>query len=418
MKQKIELLAPAGNFEKLEIAVHYGADAVYLAGKDFSLRNFSDNFSINELENAVKFTKEHGVKLYIACNIYSRNNEQNDIASFLEKIGLINPDAIIISDPGILLMAKKIIPHINIHLSTQANTTNYNTVKFWETFGIKRINTARELSISEITEIAQKCNMEIETFIHGAMCISYSGRCLLSSFLLERDGNRGLCAHPCRWKYSVVEEQRPGEYMPLLEDKRGSYIFHSKDLCTIEHIPALINAGINSFKIEGRMKGINYLATTVKIYREAIDSYFADSENYTVKPEWIEEISHINHRNYCTGFYFNNPNKIISDNPPSDQTPTNQTTPNYSSPNPGTLHQFIGKITENISKGTAKVEVRNKIKIDDNIEVLEKKGPATLEKIISMTDLNGNPCTEANPNSTVIIKTKGNYQTNDLLRKR
>ena len=406
-QKKIELLAPVGNFEKLEIAIHYGADAVYLAGKDFSLRNFSDNFSIAELENAVKFANKKNVKIYLACNVYSRNHEQNDITDFLEQIGRINPDAVIISDPGILLLSKKIIPHINIHLSTQSNTTNYNAVKFWEQFGIKRINTARELSVSEITEISKKSTVEIETFIHGAMCISYSGRCLLSSFLLNRDGNRGLCAHPCRWKYYVVEEQRPGEYMPLLEDERGSYIFHSKDLCTIEHIPELINSGIDSFKIEGRMKGIHYLATTVKVYRKAIDSYLNNPQKYIMKQEWLKEISQINHRNYCTGFYFDNIKQNISD----------EITPNYSSPKASMLHQFVGKIIENKGMGIAVVEVRNKITIRDNIEIMKKNGDAKQEKIIQMTDIKGNHCTEANPNSIIIIKTNGNYQPNDLLRK-
>ena len=261
---KPELLAPADNFEKLEIAIHYGADAVYLAGKNFSLRNFSENFSKAELFAAVKLAHHHGLKVYLACNIYSRTHEEADIRSFLSKAGEIAPDALIISDPGIILMAGEIIPHIPLHLSTQANTTNLSAVKFWHKLGVKRVNLARELSLTEIKNIVDYSPIEIETFVHGAMCISYSGRCLLSNFLNNRDSNQGLCSHPCRWQYAVVEKMRPGQYHPFLEDKRGSYIFNSKDLCMIENIPALIQAGISSLKVEGRMKGIYYLASVLK----------------------------------------------------------------------------------------------------------------------------------------------------------
>ena len=254
---KPELLAPAGNFEKLKIAIHYGADAVYLAGKEFSLRNFSGNFSEKELFDAVEYAHEKKKKVYLALNIYSRNDEQKEILQLLKRIKKINPDAVIISDPGIILMARQIIPDIDIHLSTQSNTTNYNTAQFWKNMGIKRVNLARELSLVEINGIASKSIIETEIFIHGAMCISYSGRCLLSSFYTLRDSNRGLCSHPCRWRYSVVEEMRPDEYYPLAEDKRGSYIFNSKDLCMVQHIPEIINTGVTSLKIEGRMKGAN-----------------------------------------------------------------------------------------------------------------------------------------------------------------
>ncbi len=287
---KPELLAPAGNFEKLEIAIHYGADAVYLAGKDFSLRNFSGNFTDTELVDAVTLAHQHNVKAYLACNIYSRNHEQKQLEAFLTKTGRINPDAIILSDPGIIHLAKKIVPDVDIHLSTQANTTNLNAARFWQGMGIKRVNLARELSINEIKEISSDCEIETETFIHGAMCVSYSGRCLLSSFLSGRDSNRGLCSHPCRWKYSVVEELRPNEYHSLMEDDRGSYIFNSKDLCMIRHIPDLIDANIASLKIEGRMKGINYLASVVKTYRTAIDAYVNAPDTYETNPEWLAEL--------------------------------------------------------------------------------------------------------------------------------
>ena len=240
-------------------------------GKDFSLRNFSGNFTDPELFKAVQTAHDANVKIYLACNIYSRNHEQSKIKEFLEKIGRIRPDAIIISDPGIIMLAQEIIPNIDIHLSTQANTTNYNTALFWQKLGVKRVNLARELSLDEIDEITQNIQIETETFIHGAMCISYSGRCLLSNVLSNRDSNRGLCSHPCRWKYAVVEELRPNEFHPLMEDSRGSYIFNSRDLCMIDHIPALMDAQISSLKIEGRMKGINYLASVVKTYRNAIE---------------------------------------------------------------------------------------------------------------------------------------------------
>jgi len=282
-KKKVELLAPAGNFEKLEIAIHYGADAVYLAGKTFSLRSFSENFTFDKLQQAVKFAQRQGVKAYVTCNIYPRNHEQKALAEYLNILGDIGPDAVIVTDPGALMMASKIIPHISLHLSTQANTTNYQSALFWQRLGIKRINVARELSLTEINEMAQRCDLEVEAFVHGAMCISYSGRCLLSNFMVNRDSNHGECAHPCRWKYAVVEEHRPGQYLPIEEDHRGSYIFNSKDLCMIEHIPEMVESGVASLKIEGRMKGIHYLASTVKTYREAIDAFLKNPENYRVK---------------------------------------------------------------------------------------------------------------------------------------
>ncbi|MBF0413262.1 MAG: U32 family peptidase [Desulfamplus sp.] len=396
--KKPELLAPVGNYEKLEIAIHYGADAVYLGGKDFSLRNFSGNFTEHELESAVYYAHKHNVKVYVTCNIFSRNSEHKEIASFLETIGDINADAIIIADPGIILMARQIIPHIDIHLSTQANTTNLNAVKFWEEIGVKRINLARELSLDEIREIIQnsksnlslcKSPIEIETFVHGAMCISYSGRCLLSSALTGRDSNRGLCSHPCRWKYAVVEEQRPGEYQPVMEDKRGAYIFNSKDLCMIDHIPELCDAGISSLKIEGRMKGISYLASVVKTYREALDSYITAPKNYTVKEIWHKELDLIYHRTYCTGFYFNSSNEV---------------TPNYLNIHGGSIHSFIGKIIKYLPDNNILVQIRNKISVGDIIEVLPPKGEAIKSKIIAIYDINNHPILHAQPNSTSILQ--------------
>lgn len=400
--KNVELLAPAGNFEKLEIAIHYGADAVYLAGKDFSLRNFSGNFTLAEMEEAIQFAHRQGVKVYVACNIYSRNFEQEPIKGYLKKLGQIRPDAIIIADPGILLEAKRIIPEIDIHLSTQVNTTNYNSVLFWENFGVKRINVARELPLTEIREIGKHCNAEIEAFVHGAMCISYSGRCLLSSFMINRDSNRGLCAHPCRWRYSVVEELRPGQYHPVAEDERGAYIFNSKDLCMIEHIPDLIQAGVSSLKIEGRMKGINYLASTVKTYREALDAYFDNPTNYQIKAEWIEELSRISHRGYCTGFYFGDPNQII---------------PNYADHKPQTVHRFVGKIIRTKGLHRLEIDVRNKIFKGDHIEILGRKGPAVKDTINDIIDGDGQSIPFAQPNSVVELVLNDSYAANDLVRK-
>jgi U32 family peptidase len=397
-----ELLAPAGNFEKLEIAIHYGADAVYLAGKDFSLRNYSGNFTNSELEEAVVLARSHNVKVYLACNIYSRNNEQNRIKSFLEKIGSINPDAIIISDPGILLQSRKIIPHVDIHLSTQANTTNYNSAHFWHSMGVKRVNLARELSLEEISSIAGQVDIETEVFIHGAMCISYSGRCLLSTFLTNRDSNRGLCSHPCRWQYAVVEELRPNEFYPVTEDLRGTYIFNSKDLCMITHMPELIRAGVTSLKIEGRMKGIHYLAAVVKTYRDAIDTYMADPQAYTINPQWLEELSHVFHRDYSTGFFFGTPGADI---------------PNYDNIHQGQIHSFIGKILNPLEDGCHMVGIRNKISRTDRVQILSPKIAATESAILALWDPDGIPLDHAQPNTRAIVKLEHQFRCHDIVRK-
>lgn len=400
-KKKIELLAPAGNREKLEIAIHYGADAVYLAGKDFSLRNFSGNFSLEEMKEAIDFAHSKKVKVFVACNIYSRNSEQKEIADYLKELGKIKPDAVILADPGIISMALDIIPEIEIHLSTQSNTTNYNTALFWKKLGVKRVNVARELPLSDISDIAEKSAMEVEAFVHGAMCISYSGRCLLSSFLTNRDSNRGQCSHPCRWKYSVIEEQRPDASHPLMEDARGSYIFNSKDLCMIQHIPELIRSGITSFKIEGRMKGINYLGSSVKVFREAIDAWYENPDSYFTKSQWIEELSRINNREYCTGFFFGHPDEI---------------TPNYNDSRPGTIHRFIGKIIAGSKNNQMKVGVRNRILKGDQVEILCARGPAKKDRILEIINKNGESTDIAQPNTEVTIRFENHYQPNDLIR--
>ena len=412
---KPELLAPAGNFEKLEIAIHYGADAVYLAGKDFSLRNFSENFSETELFAAVKLAHQHGVKVYLACNIYSRTHEESAIRSFLSKAGEISPDAVIIADPGILLMAGEIIPHIPLHLSTQANTTNLSAVKLWHKLGVKRVNLARELSLTEIKAIVEHSPIEVESFVHGAMCVSYSGRCLLSNFLNNRDSNQGLCSHPCRWKYAVVEEMRPGSYHPLVEDERGSYIFNSKDLCMIEHIPALIQAGINSLKIEGRMKGIYYLASVIKTYRNAIDSYMNSPETYKSDPRWLNELYQVFSREYCTGFYFGYPDEGLQ---------------NYNNSRLGQIHGFIGKIID-IAKITDEanqdqgqdqdrkymVQIKNKLLATDTIVILSPTGDPKPVKILELTDSQNNPIPAAQPNTVALLRIESRCHVNDIVRK-
>ncbi len=409
--ERIELLAPAGNVEKLETAIHFGADAVYLAGKAFSLRNFSGNFTLDEMEAGTALARRHGVKVYVACNIYSRNWEQEALTAYLRELGRIGPDAVIISDPGIFTAARELISHIPVHISTQANTTNYRTARFWRQMGARRINAARELSLAEIREIADRCPIDIEAFAHGAMCISYSGRCLLSSFMAGRDSNRGLCCHPCRFKYAVVEEKRPGLYYPVLEDDRGSYIFNAKDLCMIEHIPEMIAAGITSLKIEGRMKGIHYLGSVVRVYREAIDSYFKNPVSYTMKPEWIDELAKISHRRYCTGFYFGDPE---------------QTRPNYEDclyQPESQAYRFAGKILEEISPGRLRVNVRNKIEAGDTIELLStRSGPPVPQKITTLLDAQGAPIPLAQPNTTAVLVLDGpctsSCDPNDLIRKR
>ncbi len=397
-----ELLAPAGNPEKLEIAVHYGADAVYLAGQDFSLRNVSGNFTEPELAKAVSDAHKAGVKVYVACNIYSRNHEQKKIEAFLYRVGNLHPDAVIIADPGIIFLAKKIIPQIDIHLSTQANTTNQNALRFWKEIGIKRVNLARELSMEEICTIAGHDLLEIETFIHGALCVSYSGRCLLSSFLAGRDSNRGLCAHPCRWKYAVVEEQRPGEYHTVMEDGTGTYIFNSKDLCMLDHIPELMNAGIDSFKIEGRMKGIGYLAAVVKTYREAIDSYLKDPEQYTVKQRWLDELSRVYHRDYCSGFYFKTPGQSLQ---------------NYDSSTSGMVHRYIGKIISSGSGNTIVLDIKNKISTGDAIEILSPVGPPVKTTVLEIFDTNHQAIPHAQPNTRSTLIVHGSGSPKDIVRK-
>ena len=312
MHKKPELLIPASNLEVLKVAVIFGADAVYIGGEAFGLRAKAKNFSPADMAEGIAFAHAHGVKVYVTANILAHNKDLSEIRKYFQELKIIKPDALIISDPGVFQIALEECPEIERHISTQANNTNYGTYLFWHRLGAKRVVSARELSLAELKEIRENipAEMEMETFIHGAMCISYSGRCLLSNYMTNRDANRGACTHPCRWKYSIVEEERPGEYFPVFENERGTYIFNSKDLCMIEHIPALIESGIDSFKVEGRMKTALYVATVARTYRKAIDDYAKGIEVYQAYMPWyLEQIANCTYRQFTTGFFFDKPNE-------------------------------------------------------------------------------------------------------------
>jgi putative protease len=402
-KPRIELLAPAGNREKLETAIHYGADAVYLAGKNFSLRSYSGNFDADALADAVALAHAHGVRAYVACNIYPRNDEEDAIRQYLCRIGEMRADAVIIADPGILMLARRVIGHVPIHLSTQANTTSRHTALFWQSQGVRRINAARELTLTEIRELTDAVSIEVEAFAHGAMCVAYSGRCLLSSAMTGRDANRGLCAQPCRWKYFLMEETRPGRYMPVAEDDRGTYVFNAKDLCMIDFIPDMINAGITSLKIEGRLKGMIYLAAAVKIYREAIDAWLANPERYNIPDYWRTELAAINVRGYGTGFYF-------KDRFPAETNLDNQP--------PRTPPRFIGTIREGIDADRIRIHIRNRLAAGDMVEILPKTGPAIDAVVESITSSDGvsNAVVSAGENMIIKLNRSGAYQTGDIVR--
>lgn len=391
--RKPELLAPAGDLEKLKIAVLYGADAVYFGGETFSLRAGAGNFTYDEMKEGIEFAHAHGAKCHLTVNIFAHNEDIELFIEYLKKVKDLGIDAFIASDPGVIDMIQEFIPDAEIHLSTQANMTNYRTANFWYKRGLRRLVTARELTLDEIKELKANIpsDMELETFIHGAMCISYSGRCLLSNFMIERDANRGACAHPCRWKYTLMEEQRPGEYFPIEEDDRGTYILNSKDLCLIEHLPELIEAGISSFKIEGRMKSVFYVATIVSAYRKAIDAYFENPEEYEFKEEWMTELCKVSHREFTTGFYFHKPTN-------NDQ--------NYRTSAYTRDYSFVGMIKDyDPETGYAIVEQRNKMVIGDKIEVFGPNADFFEQELKEMYDEDGNPVDSA-PHPQQILKIK------------
>ena len=370
--KKIELLAPAGDLEKLKTAIRYGADAVYFGGEMFSLRAGAGNLNLEEMKEGLAYAHERGKRCYLTINIYAHNEDIDPLYDYLRQIRDLDIDAFLIADPGIIAMVRETIPDAEIHLSTQANLTNWRTGAFWASAGVKRLVMARELSLEEIRSVRDHLpqDVELEAFVHGAMCISYSGRCLLSNFMTGRDSNRGMCAHPCRYRYSLVEEKRPGEFFPIEEDDRGSYIMNSKDLCMIRHIPDLVHAGIDSAKIEGRMKSIFYVATVVHAYRQAIDAYYEDPDNYVFREEWLEELLKASHREFTTGFYYGKPGHE------EQNYRTSRYTKEYS---------FIGKVLSyNEETGIAKVEQRNKVNVGDHIEVF---GPDISFFPMTITDL-------------------------------
>ena len=361
-REKPELLIPAGSLEVLKTAVIYGADAVYIGGDAFSLRAKAKNFSKEEMEEGIAFAHERGVKVYVTANIFAHNYDLNAAEKYFAELKEIKPDALIISDPGMFSLARKICPEIEIHISTQANNTNYLTYNFWWEQGAKRVVTARELSLAETKQIRDNIpeEMEIESFIHGAMCISYSGRCLLSNYFTGRDSNRGACTHPCRWKYYISEETRPNEYLPVYENERGTYIFNSKDLCMIEYIPEMIDAGIDSFKIEGRMKTALYVATVARTYRKAIDAYFDSEETYRAHMDWYKaEIAKCTYRQFSTGFYFGKPD---------------ENSQIYDSNTYVSEYIYLGYIEYFDDKGLAVISQRNKFLKGDKIEIMKPDG--------------------------------------------
>ena len=368
-ERKVELLVPAGSLEVLKVAVDYGADAVYIGGQAYGLRAKADNFSIEEMKKAVKYAHAKNAKVYVTANIFAHNYDIEGMKAYFEQLKDTGVDAVLVSDPGIFMLAKETMPDMELHISTQANNTNYLTYNFWYNMGAKRVVTARELSLVEIKQIREHIpeDMEIESFMHGAMCISYSGRCLLSSYFTGRDANRGACTHPCRWKYHIVEETRPGEYMPVNEDDRGTYIFNSKDLCMIEHIPEMIDAGIDSFKIEGRMKTALYVATVARTYRKAIDDYMESPELYRSNMEYYKsEIAKCTYRQFTTGFYFGK---------------TDQDSQIYDNNTYIKNCTYIGNVQEITEDGLTAFEQKNKFSVGEEIECMNFDGTNTVCRV-------------------------------------
>lgn len=368
-ERKVELLVPAGSLEVLKVAVDYGADAVYIGGQAYGLRAKADNFSIEEMKKAAEYAHAKNAKVYVTANIFAHNYDIEGMKAYFEQLKDTGVDAVLVSDPGIFMLAKEIMPDMELHISTQANNTNYLTYNFWYKMGAKRVVTARELSLVEIKQIREHIpeDMEIESFMHGAMCISYSGRCLLSSYFTGRDANRGACTHPCRWKYHIVEETRPGEYMPVNEDDRGTYIFNSKDLCMIEHIPEMIDAGIDSFKIEGRMKTALYVATVARTYRKAIDDYMESPELYRSNMEYYKsEIAKCTYRQFTTGFYFGK---------------TDQDSQIYDNNTYIKNCTYIGNVQEITEDGLTAFEQKNKFSVGEEIECMNFDGTNTVCRV-------------------------------------
>ncbi|HAV90238.1 U32 family peptidase [uncultured Eubacterium sp.] len=403
--KKPELLCPASSLEVLKTAVNFGADAVYIGGEVYGLRAKAKNFSHEDMIEGVKYAHAHNVRVFVTANILAHNADLAGVRKYFEELKEVGMDALIIADPAIFTIAKEVLPDTEIHISTQANNTNYGTFNFWWNLGAKRVVTARELSLKEIKEIRDNIpeDMEIETFVHGAMCISYSGRCLLSSFMTGRDSNKGACTHPCRWQYAVVEEKRPGEYMPIYENERGTYIFNSKDLCMIEHIPELIMSGVDSLKIEGRMKTALYVATVARTYRMAIDDFFEDPLKYKENiPKYVELMSQGIYRQYTTGFFFGKPdeNSQVYDKNDYEHSYT-----------------YLGIIGDVDEDGMCHFEQRNKFSVGDEIEVMKPDGRDIKIKVSKMMDEEGNEVESApHPKQKLKVYLDGQAETGDLIR--
>ena len=405
MARHPELLIPASSLEVLKTAVMFGADAVYIGGEAFGLRAKAKNFSMEEMKEGIAFAHEHDVKVYVTANILAHNEDLSGVREYFKELKEIKPDALIIADPGVFEIAKEICPEIERHISTQANNTNYATYNFWHKLGASRVVSARELSLEEIREIRANIpdELEIETFVHGAMCISYSGRCLLSNYFTGRDANRGACTHPCRWKYSVVEETRPGEYMPVYENERGTYIFNSKDLCMIQHIPEILESGIDSLKIEGRMKTALYVATVARTYRKAIDDYQKDPALYEKNMPWyLEQISNCTYRQFTTGFFFGKPD---------------ENTQIYDSNTYVKEYTYLGIVGE-VKDGLCRIEQRNKFSVGETIEIMKPDG-SDIEVVVRRILNEEGEEQESAPHSKQVlyIDLEGKAEKYDILRR-
>lgn len=403
--RKPELLVPAGSLEVLKVAVAFGADAVYIGGEAFGLRAKAKNFTPEEMREGILYAHGHGVKVYVTANILAHNIDLADAAAYFEELAAMEPDGLIIADPGLFMIARDVCPQIDIHISTQANNCNYGTFLFWHEQGASRVVTARELSLQEISEIRRRIpgSMEIETFVHGAMCISYSGRCLLSAYMTGRSANAGACTHPCRWKYAVMEEKRPGEYFPVEENERGTYIFNSKDLCMIEHIPDLIAAGIDSFKIEGRMKTALYVATVARTYRKAVDDYLKDPALYEDNLPWYrEQISRCTYRQFTTGFFYGKPD---------------QETQIYDSNTYIREYTYLGVVGE-VKDDLCVIEQRNKFTVGEKIEIMKPDGSDTEVVVRAIYNADGEPMESApHPKQKLYVDLGVKADIMDILRR-
>src|SRR5690625_621404 len=375
------------------MAITYGADAVYLGGEAFGLRAASKNFTLDEIAEGVKYAHKRGKKVYVTLNIVPHDKDFEGLEEYVTNLYNLKVDAVIVSDPGMFSVIKRTVPKLPIHISTQASVTNYETIMFWYNLGVRRIVLARELSLEEIRAITDRIpeDLEIEAFVQGAMCMAYSGRCLLSNYMTGRDANMGDCAQPCRYKYHLVEQKRPGEYFPIYEEDGGTFIFNSKDLCMLEHIPQLINSGITSFKIEGRVKSVYYVATVIRAYRMAIDEYYKDPENYSFDEKWLEELKKVSHRGFTTGFYFGKPDKKAQV---------------YDTSSYIRGYDFVGMILDyDKETAMATIEQRNRMQVGEKIEIFGPSVDFFSQKIETMWDDEGKEI-DAAPHPQQIIKMK------------